>query len=341
MNQIYSITMRLMQFFKCFFMDTGLIKYGLRDLLLMDKIKDVNILFKRKLPFLIPRIASQYLSKNKAPMGLQIEPTNYCHLNCICCSTNRSKRKKGYMDLNLFNKIIVEAARNRIKRVHLYLHGEPLLHPKLLLMISLIKEANLSLTLATNGMLFTRQFSHALLETGVDWGDHFMFSILGHTKSTHEKVMAGVNHEIVVQNVMDFYEVRNAKKMNGPIIEVIFHTMLENKDETIDYQKFWNKRVDHVRIVNSISHSFANYKQENQCSFKREKTCRLLWERMPVFWDGSVTICDQDLEGKYIYGTLVNHSIEQLWHNTILTEIKQLHRKKRFQNIEICSECDW
>ena len=322
-------------------MDINLLKYGLKDLLLMGKIKDVDILIKKKLPFLIPHITSLPLRKNAIPMCLQIEPTNFCHLNCICCSNNRSERKKGYMDLNLFRKIIKDASENRIKRVHLYLHGEPLLHPEIITMIKLVKESGLSITLATNGMHFTRDFSRAVLETEVDWGDHFMFSVLGHTKSTHENIMKGVNHEVVVHNIIDFYKLRNEKKMNGPIIEVVFYTMPENRSEIKEYQYFWYNRVDHVRIVNTISYSFANYAQENQCSLKREKTCRLLWERMPVFWDGSVTICDQDLGGKYVFGDLVNDSIRQLWHDPNLSQIRELHLKKQFNDIEMCSKCDW
>lgn len=68
---------------------------------------------------------SHYLD---VPQTLSIEPTNYCNLACISCSSQIISRDKGYMDFDLFKKIIDDASNIGVSSVHLWLHGEPLLH---------------------------------------------------------------------------------------------------------------------------------------------------------------------------------------------------------------------
>ena len=89
--------------------------------------RDIKIL-SDKVAFLINRSASlQHLLVDK-PLSLQIEPTNYCNVDCICCSAPISVRPRGFMEYELFTKIIDDASSVGVKRIHLYLHGEPLFH---------------------------------------------------------------------------------------------------------------------------------------------------------------------------------------------------------------------
>ena len=40
------------------------------------------------------------------PKVIDIELTNHCDLNCRMCSRQLMTRKLGYMNINIFNKII-------------------------------------------------------------------------------------------------------------------------------------------------------------------------------------------------------------------------------------------
>ncbi len=42
------------------------------------------------------------------PYSLSIEATAYCNLRCTMCANRKLKRKKGYMELDLYKKIIDE-----------------------------------------------------------------------------------------------------------------------------------------------------------------------------------------------------------------------------------------
>ncbi|MCK4799188.1 MAG: radical SAM protein, partial [Spirochaetes bacterium] len=205
-------------------MNFKLFKYGLEEIKFIKSFSDLKI-FLQKISFARPRILRHYIRDTKVPPSLQLEPTNKCNLSCICCSRNKMDREQGYMDMDLFKKIIDNAFEIGIKRVHLYLHGEPLQHPNIIDMIGYIKSKNIGISMTTNGMDLDKRKIKLILNSGVNIADHIIFSILGYSKDVHEKIMRGVNHDKVLKNVLDFIELRKKYKAKGPIIETVFYRM--------------------------------------------------------------------------------------------------------------------
>jgi len=312
---------------------------GLQALKFVKSFKDLKI-FYQKLTYIFPQISGTHYKHTNVPPSLQIEPTNHCNLNCICCAHSGSTRKRGYMDLNLFQKIIDDASEIGIKRIHLYLLGEPLLHPQIVEMISYIKSKNLGVHLTTNGMLLNKEKTENILRSGINSADLFTFSILGHSKDIHEMVMRGVNHDVVLKNIFDFKELRKKLRVNGPAIETVFFTMPENQHERDQFTKYWKGRVDHVTVYEKISKYFSDYDKMVPLNIHRKKTCPGLWERMIIFWNGDVPLCVADINGKYILGNLKNQSIKEIWNSKQLLSIKKLHEEKQFQKFPLCSMCD-
>jgi radical SAM protein with 4Fe4S-binding SPASM domain len=250
-------------------------------------------------------------------------------------------RKIGYMDFGLFQKIVDDAAENGVKRIHLYLHGEPLLHPQLIDMIRHVKSSGIGVTIATNGMPLDARKIETLMHTRMNNADHIIFSVLGYSKEVHEKVMKGVNHEKVLKNIQDILQWREILNMNGPIIETVMYIMPENKNEEAQFNKYWRGIVDHVRRVGNISEQFAKHKKEDNSIPSRNKTCKNLWERMTIFWNGDVTICCADLDGNYVLGNLKEKSIRDIWNSNQLLLIRKFHKEKNFKKIPFCLKCDW
>jgi hypothetical protein len=89
-------------------------------------------------------------------------------------------------------------------------------------------------------------------------------------------------------------ETRNALRMNGPIIDVIFQIMAENKEELQDFKRYWKNKVDHVLIGGYISYSFSRDQNEKAKIPLRRSTCKVLWDRMTIYWNGDVTLCCVD-----------------------------------------------
>jgi len=316
------------------------LQFGLEELKFLRSIKDLKIYYQ-KIAYLLARSSEIPFQHSKVPPSIQIEPTNYCNVNCICCSAPRSRRAKGYMDYGLFQKIVDDASLIGVGRIHLYLHGEPMLHPKTIEMIGYIKSKNIGIHLTTNGILFDKVNIEAILHSGINSADHIRFSILGYSKKVHESIMKGVNHDKVEQNIFNFLELRKKHRINGPVIETIFYLMPENEQEKDQFMEYWSGKVDHATIVGRISKSFSEYKKGSIVIAPRVHTCVNLWERMSVFWNGDVTLCCIDVNGDYILGSLKEESIMKVWNCQQLLSIKKLHEEKQFRKFPFCANCDF
>jgi radical SAM protein with 4Fe4S-binding SPASM domain len=317
---------------------TSNLLYGLEELKFIRSFQDARTLF-RDFVHLLPRNLGSYRLSDQYPPSLQIEPTNYCNVRCICCPTAHSSRKKGFMEYHLYQKIIDQAALLGIKRLRLFLHGEPLLHPDIIAMINYAKMKRFSIQFTSNAFAFSPEKMLAILTSGVTREDHFTFSVLGFSRDVHELVMKRVDHEKVVRNIMRFIELRDQLHKNGPVIETIFYTTPENEYEEAQFYQFWHDRLDHVRLGGRISESFSGYKKA-PVVIHRTRTCANIWERMTIYWNGDVTICCEDVDGDWVIGNLKERSIQELWSSEKLIAIKILHLEKRFSEIPFCYDCD-
>jgi len=317
------------------------IVHGLGELRSVRSLRDLMIV-GGKTAHILPRMILPLAGRAKLPGSLQIEPTNHCNLNCTCCSLSRSQRARGYMNLGLFQKIVDDASQVGVRLVHMYLHGEPMLHPQIVEMIRCVKSKGLAVRLTTNGMLFNRSTTEAILRSGVDRTDHIVFSVLGHSRAVHEGIMRGVDHDTVLENIHGVLALRKDLGMNGPVVEVVFYTMPENEHEKERYYNHWRGVVDHVHVVKTISKQFSEFGGETQAAVPvRTNTCVNLWERMAVFWDGDVTTCIADQDGMYRLGNLGEQSIKDIWNGEVLSSIRRLHKEKKFASLPLCSRCDW
>lgn len=318
---------------------TSNFRYALEELRFVRSLDDFKILYQ-DIAYLLPRTVGSLDAVAGAPPSLQIEPTNYCNLQCVCCPVWRSSRPRGFMDLELYEQIVDDAARSGIKRLRLFLHGEPLLHPRLDKMISLAKSRGLAVHLTTNGMPLSEKTSRAILQAGVTRADHLTISVLGASKKTVEQIMHRTNYDKVVANIARFLELRREMKMNGPVVETIFYTMPQNENEEEQFILSWRKKVDHVRLGGQISDSFARNLNGSAPPIRRQKTCTNLWERMTVFWNGDVTLCCQDVEGRWVLGNLKTQTIREVWNSDMLKSIKHIHQTAQFAKFPFCLECD-
>jgi len=287
--------------------------------------------------FQIKRYGSHF---SEVPPALQIEPTNYCNLKCICCASSRSKRKKGYMDLDLFKKIIDDAAQIGVRHVDLFLHGEPLLHPHLGEMVQYIKLKRLRVEIATNAMVLDKEKMYTILHSGLDRNDRLRFSILGYSKETHEKIQRGVNHEKVIMNVLDFLELQKKSQAKGPTVKIGFCVIPENEHEKKIFMKYWREKVDRV-MVTDASISFREYKRKINVTSPRKKYCWDFWARMTILWNGDVTVCCVDVDGDFVLGNLENETIKEIWNNEQLMAIKEIHKERNFEKFPLCANCDF
>jgi radical SAM protein with 4Fe4S-binding SPASM domain len=249
------------------------------------------------------------------------------------------KRAMGFMDFGLFKKIVDDAASTGVKRIWLYAQGESLLHPQIVNMIEYIKKKQLGIDLTTNGMLLDENKANAMLNAGMDSADYITFSIMGQSQEVHETIMKGVNHRTVEQNLFNLIKLRNNRRKSGPIIQTDFYIIPENQHETAAYEKYWGNIVDHALPPRPISRLFSRHGDMSQIA-PRHEICTQAWERMTVFWNGDVTICNQDIQGEFVFGNLQSQSIRELWNHKTFRQFKTQHKDNKFVDLPLCNKCD-
>lgn len=314
------------------------LSYALSELKHVRSPGDLNILF-REMSYDLRRKSGLLIRLRKTPISMQIEPTNCCNAHCTFCPGQWSAREKGYMDLDLFKRIVEEATIFGVQRIYLDLHGESMLHPEIVEMIRFVKSKSLAFHLTTNGTLFNDKKSEAIIRAGVTRADHIIFSILGDSDITHNSIMQLESLDTIRENIRNFLSLRQKLGSNGPVLETVFRLVDENKYEEEGYKDTWSGEVDRSRSGGPVSRSFANYKVETPEQL-RTQSCQTIQERMTVYWNGAVTMCRHDLDGDHIVGDLRDQSIQEVWNGEQLVSLRASHREKRFEELPLCAHCD-
>ena len=157
-----------------------------------------------------------------------------CNLNCIMCeehSPYRTTRRneKRFMDFRIIEDVIESAVEHGLREIIPSTMGEPLLYRDFERIIDLVKKFDLKMNLTTNGTFPRRNVK--------EWGEMILpvasdikISINGATKYTSEKIMSGISHEKLIENITNLIEIRDSiRKNNG-------------KEPTITFQATYMER---------------------------------------------------------------------------------------------------
>ena len=124
------------------------------------------------------------------------------------------------------------------------------------------------------------------------------------------------------------------------------------KDHIEEYKKYFTDRpVDTIfesNLLNlsggtGVNDSF-HLKGAIEIPKKEWPICRIPWENIVVNWDGAVTICPLDFNGKFIAGDINDNSLEDIWNNAKYRLFRRAHIIKDYSLLEnnglLCSECN-
>jgi MoaA/NifB/PqqE/SkfB family radical SAM enzyme len=308
---------------------------------LTKKIKKVRSLGLNKSFHLIYEKSKRKLNILPAvPPTLYIELTDICNLKCIMCDRNGMTRKSGMMDMELFKKIIDNAAEIGVPAVKLNRFGESLLHPQLVEMIRHAKEKGIPRVYFTsNATLLTEEKARQLIPSGLD---SITFSFDGATKETYESIRLKANYDKVKQNILTFVKLRNDMRKDKP--RVVINTILSKDTEQEIYEIFtlWAPYVDKINILPVGRYggvdNLSSITRENSVSQRR--ACHQIFDRLVIFWDSTATICCGDINGDLSVGNINDSRIEDLWRNRAFSEIRRRHKNLDFTNLPICLKCD-
>ena len=274
------------------------------------------------------------------PLYLLIEPVSACNLRCVMCfqideTFSGDKNFMGKMDLELFKKIVDEAHKNGTKAITLASRGEPTLHPNLDEMLDYCSGKFLELKLNTNATRLTEKIIHKILKNGVT---DIVFSVDSYQKEEYEKIRVNGIFEQVVENIKRFQQIRNESYPNSVCVTRISGVKVNKEQDPHSFKNFWEKYVDHVAMV-EMEPRWDTY--NNPYEFAGTGPCELLWERMYVWYDGTVNVCDADYKSKLSPGNINNQSIREIWNNENYSNLRQYHKNGMRNQCHPCDRCPY
>ena len=116
----------------------------------VTQAKDLVLNFRRHKAVAHPRLARfayhWMRGSSKLPYGplkMHVEPTSFCNLRCpMCPQSVGANATNGFMEMDLFNKIIDEA-RHFTREINLFFRGESLMHQGIYEMIEICERAGI------------------------------------------------------------------------------------------------------------------------------------------------------------------------------------------------------
>lgn len=301
--------------------------------------------------FNLARIYLNYILKksncNYMPVRLWVEITSRCNLKCrLCVNKDIPPSLKGDMDFDLYKKIINEAAGN-VYDINLFHRGEPLLHPKLIPIISYAKSRGIKTRIHTNATLLNPELSKKIILSSLDL---ISFSFDGYTKETYEKNRIGASYEKSLNNIIDFLRIKKELKSKKPftIIQVMeFDDKLSSK-EIMEQKKKFLKRFSNLpldKLVTRYPHNWGGFLKlkelgKNYEENKRTIPCTFPWYSLTIFYNGKVYLCPQDFLGKILLGDLNKNSIKEIFNHKTIKDIRNKFKTSKMNKIIPCKDCD-
>ena len=267
------------------------------------------------------------------PFEVAIGITNRCNLNCKFCPRRFSKRPIGEISSGLLGSLLDQIA-PFVNVVDLSFDGEPFLHSHWADCVEACHRRDIRAILQTNALLLDDSLARDILDVGVD---SIILSVDAATAKTYRILKPGSDFKRVIENVEHFLNLAQSRSRRSKIT-IQFVRGPDNRHEVEAFLRQWkNKRADFLRIKPML-----NFGGSVDSGFQGEqnKPCILLWTSLSIHWDGLVTLCCMDIEGRTDMGDAGKTPLRDIVDNEPFQAVRQLHIKGEYHKHPVCRNCD-
>lgn len=263
------------------------------------------------------------------PKTLMLELTNSCNHSCLFCYHKQSKRKPTIMKPEFAMRIIDEAYELGVRKLALYLLGEPFLYQYLTDIIKYAKQKKYEYVyLTTNGVLANSNRMKEVIDAGLD---SIKFSIDAIDKDNYRAVHGVDDFATVYNNLVWLYDY---KVINNLSIRVYVSSVLTkyNKDMEAICDIFKDKCDELVIVdlenpagmIQNIVELLVNETQPLNMH-RRELPCSMVFNRIHVTAEGLLTACCADFDNNLVYADLNEQDLVKAWNNDTISYLRNKH----------------
>jgi sulfatase maturation enzyme AslB (radical SAM superfamily) len=276
---------------------------------------------------------------------LNLELCSACNLRCRFCSLDSTLRA-GVMRVETLERVLDEIrddARFRVGTLNLHHSGDALLHPRFGAFLERIARERGErgarfpyVTLLTSATHLRGEKAQAILDTGaVDW---VRFSVDGGNKADFERIRVGAKWEQVLENINAFLDeaTRRGKEQRTGVI-----ALFDRPDPTLAPE--FEKLVS--RVTNYMPRPPHNWVGKTELGVARVPSqptglCSFILRQSVVLYDGSVTLCCNDLNADVVIGDIHERSLYEIFRGERRAEVIRRMREHRRTELPLCGTCD-
>jgi MoaA/NifB/PqqE/SkfB family radical SAM enzyme len=266
----------------------------------------------------------------RLPDIVQIESTNLCNAKCVFCPRDEMHRRQGVMDFDLFRKIVDECAELGITHVRVHNYGEPFLDRQLVEKVRYDKERGIQeVGMISNGSLITEDLARGMIDAGLD---AINISVDAAGKEVFERTRVHLEYDTVIDNIRTLARLRQESGRRRPRLILSFVRQENSADEQAFFVE-WSQIAD--KIHSTDLHNWAG--TLNSRSDVRYP-CYRLWQTFTVLWDGRVSLCCADFDGRNVLGDMRTSSLVDIWNAPTYRAVRRQHLESGGPGI--CRSCD-
>jgi len=261
------------------------------------------------------------------PKRLEIELVSDCNLKCTYCPRHFVNELTGYMDYELFNKIITELESHPESILVLHRRGESMLHPRFNDMLNRIAGKFSNVQMATNATALNPDKFEAIVN-----GLTFLSFSLD-TPDNFNKTRVPAKYDKVEKKILDFLDYNKGRIQTQASM---VRTAQTPEGAAEEFTAIWQSRVDRVRIYeeHSTDGNFGSLKNPR----KNRKPCVMPIYEMLIYDDGKVARCNHDWDSDGM-GDVSTHTLSEVWHNDKYKNLRWQHEYQKLVD-PVCSTCD-
>jgi MoaA/NifB/PqqE/SkfB family radical SAM enzyme len=266
----------------------------------------------------------------RLPDIVQIESTNLCNAKCVFCPRDEMHRQQGIMDMDLFRKVVDECAALGITHVRLHNYGEPFLDRRLVDKVRYAKTRGIAeVGMISNGSLITPGIAQGLIDAGLD---AINISVDASGKETFERTRVNLDYDVVIDNIRTLDRLRREAGRSRPKLILSFVRQQDSPEEQA-FIDTWRGIADKIHITDL--HNWAGtLNAHSDVAYP----CYRLWLTFTVLWDGRVSLCCADFDGRHVLGDLRTSTIREVWNAPAYRAARRQHLESG--GPEICRSCD-
>jgi len=283
------------------------------------------------------------------PRSVKIELTARCDFQCFFCATGFRLRKKSDMTREFFHRVVKEMRDAGVEELGMFYLGESFLCSWLPEAIRYAKEdcGYPYVFLTTNGRMATEDRLRACMEAGLD---SLKFSFNNADAKQFEEVtrVKGREFRTVVENIKVSRRVRDEGGFKcGLYASSIQYdgeqqTRMEKAvEEIVPYvdEHYWLPLYGQAGLTSGAKGTMPTAGNQGRIGALRPPLpCWALFTEGHITYDGHLSACCFDHDGRFNMGNLNEMSFTEAWHSSVFRELRAANLRSDVTGT-VCEKC--